>query len=552
MDPENTGGEGTKPSTSPFAPFANRRYLTYWLTGLSANFGWLITMVAASWMMTSIGGTPELVALVQTSIALPVMLFSLLAGALADVFGRRTTVLWSQSFLLVVSVALAVVSFLGLLGPAGLLVFTFLIGTGRALNNPGWQTFVGEFVPRRELPSAIALNSVGFNLARSLGPAIGGVIVATVGAFAAFAVNAAANLVVLFAASRWRSGGAERQLPPEPVGEAMLAGLRYVAMSPEHLRLLLRAGTFNLAGSSVMALMPLVARDLVGGGPQTYGLLLGFFGIGAIAAALFAPRFRIALPGEARARVTFLGFAAATLLLGLSRVLPLTLLACALAGACFLLTLSTFSATVQMSSPRWVVTRCQALYMSTVFGGSAVGSWIWGHLAGGFGLTVALSVSALAMVGAAAVGIWVALRDLDTDLLDPQAPWQPPPLKLDIRPMSGPILTTIEYRIREEDIPAFLEVMAERRRARLRDGARRWTLSRDIGEPEVWFERYKTATWVEHERVVQRRTLATGQLVERIRALHRGDKPKVRYELVRQPAAEVANRSDDISEVGPQ
>lgn len=522
--------------TSPFDPFRDSRYVTYWLTGLMANFGWLIQMVGASWLMTQIGGTPEQVALVQTSVALPVMLFSLLAGAVADAFGRRTMVIWSQTFLLIVSGTLAALAWLGGLTPLTLLVFTFLIGSGKALNNPGWQTYVTEFVPREKLPAAVSMNSVGFNLARSVGPAIGGFIVATVGAFAAFLVNAVANLGVLLVAIRWPSVTSDRHLPPETITGAMGAGLRYVAMSTDHQRIMLRAAAFNFAGIVVMAFLPLIARDLVGGGPMTYGLLLGAFGVGAVMAAFLAPRIRAKLRPESQARASFIVFAAATAMLAVSPFFVVTMAGSALAGGAWLLTLSAFNATIQMISPRWVVSRCHALFQTVCFGANALGSWVWGELAGDFGLGPTMLAASGIIVLGAGLGLVLPLRELDSHDFDEDAPWKTPEVAIDILPNSGPVLGCVAYRISEEDVPEFLHLMAERRRYRIANGGRTWTLSRDISDPERWFERYRTANWTDTQRHHYRRTVAGAAISDALRALHKGpDGPEVTYEIVRQP-----------------
>jgi len=525
-------------TASPFAPFRNRRYLVYWLTGLSANFGWLIQLVGASWLMTSIGGGPELVALVQTAVALPIMLFSLPAGAISDALGRRTMVLWSQSFLLVVSTMLAVFAWMEVLTPWLLLAFTFLVGSGKALNNPGWQTMVSELMPREELPPAIAMNSVGFNIARSVGPAIGGVIVAAIGAFAAFAVNAVANLGVIFVARRWPKPVRDRNLPPETVGAAMMAGLRYVALSPTLLLVILRGAVFNFTAIAVMALMPLVARDLLQGGPQVFGFLLGAFGVGAVIGALNIARLKSRLSLEALVRIAFVSFAVATATMALSGNQVLSMLASALAGASWLMAMSTFNTTVQMSSPRWVLSRCHAIYQGAAFGANAMGALVWGVVASSVGTDGALIAAAVALIAGAALGLIMSLRELETLGLDPHAPWTPPQPSIDMVRKSGPILTTIEYRIRQEDVPEFLAMMTERRRQRIQDGARRWTLARDIQNPESWIESYKTPTWMEHERFHSRRTVAGAQIGDRIRELHQGpEKPRVRYALVRHPAS---------------
>lgn len=525
---------------SPLTPLRDRAFLTYWLAGLSSNIGWQVQVVGASWLMTTIGGSPQMIALVQTSLALPVMLFSLPAGAIADAIGRRSVVLWSQAFLLLVSIVLAACAFLGVISPWLLLLFTFLVGTGKALNNPGWQTMASELVARERLASAVALTSIGVNVARSVGPAFGGVLVAVLGAFAAFLTNALSNFGILAVAYRWKSEAPDKTLPPEPFGSAILAGLRYVLMSPNILRLVIRAGFFNITAISIMALMPVVARDLVGGGPETYGLLLGAFGVGGVSGAFGLSGLRRRLTQEWQVRIGFVVFALATALLGLSTNLALSMGAAAIAGASWLLTLSTLNAAVQISSPRWVVSRSLAIFQTVSFAGNALGSWMWGTIATEAGISSTLVVAAVAIAAGAPLGLFLALMELDGDGLVARGDWHPPEVALDLVPQSGPILTSVQYRIAEKDTPEFLRIMVERRKSRIRDGAHRWTLSRDMLDPEIWMERYMTPTWVETVRHHRRRTKSSAELTERIRELHLGpDKPSIRYEIVRHPGREL-------------
>ena len=261
-------------------------------------------------MMTAISDSADMVALVQASTALPIMLLSLPSGAIADNFDRRKVMLIAQCFMLAVSVGLTIAAYLGVLTPWLLLAFTFLIGCGTALNNPSWQSSVGDMVPRTDLAAAVALNSMGFNLTRSVGPAIGGAIVAAAGAAAAFAVNAASYLALIFVLLRWQPTVPASALPRETIGPAMAAGLRYVAMSPNIGKVLLRGFVFGFTAISILALLPLVARDIIEGGPLLYGVLLGSFGIGAVGGALISGRLRQVLSSEWCVRLAFIGFAA--------------------------------------------------------------------------------------------------------------------------------------------------------------------------------------------------------------------------------------------------
>ncbi|MET0532393.1 MAG: MFS transporter [Microvirga sp.] len=537
--------------TSSLSPFRHRIFLTVWLASLASNFGGLIQSVGAAWLMTSIGASADLIALVQASLTLPIMLFSLMAGAIADNFDRRKLMIASQFFLLAVSVALTLFAYFGLVTPWLLLTFTFLVGCGTAFNGPAWQSLVGEMVPRSDLPAAIALNSMGFNIARSVGPALGGFIVATAGAFTAFAINAFSYIGLILVLVRWQPVSIPRVLPPESLGTAMAAGIRYVAMSPNLGVVLLRGAVFGLAAISVQALMPLIARDLIRGGPLTFGLLLGSFGVGAVGGALLSARLRQAMSLETLVRIAFISFAICAAVAGMSTIAFVSIAAMSLGGASWVLALASFNATVQLSSPRWVVGRALALYQMATFGGMAFGSWIWGMAAEQYGTSNALLISAAVLLAGAALGLRFALPELKALNLDPLNRWAEPDVALDVRTRSGPIVVTIEYDIRETDTVAFLAVMAERRRIRRRDGARHWTLLRDLENPEIWIERYHSPTWLEYVRHNQRQTHADASVGDRLRALHKGpNSPRVRRMIERQTGVLMADAGARAHEIG--
>src|SRR5882724_2469501 len=519
-------------STSLFVPFHQPIFRAVWLASLVSNFGGLIQAVAASWLMTSIAPSPVMVALVQASTTLPVMLFSLPAGAISDNYDRRHIMLIAQGFMFATSTALAVLAWFGLIGPWLLLACTFLIGCGTALNNPAWQSSVGDMVPRVNIPAATILNSASFNLARSVGPALGGLIVATAGAATAFVINAMSYVALIAVLARWRPVRPQRLLPRETMGIAMSAGLRYVAMSPNILSVILRGLAFGFGGIVILALPPLIARDFIKGGPVTFGILLGGFGAGAIIGALLSARLRGVLATEMLVRATFVVFASAAALAALSPFLWLTMLALCAAGACWVLTLSTFNATVQLSAPRWVVGRALSLYQMATFGGMAGGSWMWGWVTLHFGTDQALLAAAGTLLVGAALGLRLPLPPLTALNLDPLSRWREPQVAVDIEPRSGPIIVTVEYLIRDEDVYEFLGAMSERRRVRRRDGARQWTLLRDLGHAELWIERYETPTWVEYVRHNQRVTQADAEIGDRLRALHHGAEPPLARRLI--------------------
>lgn len=532
------------------SPFSVPIFRSVWIASLISNFGSLIQSVGASWMMTSLTASPTLVALVQSSTTLPIMLFSLLAGAIADNMDRRLVMLGAQTFMLLVSAALALCAWAGLISPWLLLGFTFLIGCGTALNGPAWQASVGEMVPRPVLPGAIAMNSMGFNIARSAGPAIGGLIVAAAGAAAAFFANAVSYIGLIAVLARWRPDLPPRTLPRETLGVAMSAGIRYVAMSPKLRTVLLRGGLFGTTAAAVPALTPLIARDLVTGGPLAYGILLGAFGIGAVCGALLSGQLRRRLSTEMLIRLATIALAAGAAGAGMSTLMPLAMAALFLSGGAWVLALSTFNVTVQMSAPRWVVARALALYQMSAFGGMAAGSWFFGEMTDRFGIEMTLLAAAALQLATCIPGFFRPMPEAGEDNFDLLSQWSEPQTAVPVQPRSGPVVITIEYRIAEDNIIEFLNAMHERRRIRMRDGAHHWTLLRDLGDPRVWVERYHVATWLDYVRHNQRRTHADADNSRRIHELHQGPGgPTVHRMIERQTVTLPAPRAVEPREI---
>lgn len=533
----NAGADSpfVKQQSTVLGPFRHQAFRTLWIVTLVSNLGGLIQAVGAGWLMTTLTDSYNMVALVQASTTLPIMVFSIAAGALADNFDRRIIMIIAQVGMAVVSLFLATLSFMGLLTPWLLLAFTFLIGSGTALFNPSWQASIGDIVPRQDLPGAVTLNSMGFNMMRSVGPAIGGLVVATAGAAAAFALNALSYLPLIWALSRWKPERLPRRLPSEHFGSAMWAGIRYVSLSPNLTTVLLRAFLFGFGAVAILALLPAVAASYTGSGALIYGALLGFFGLGAIGGALLNARVRASYANETIVRVACVAFAACCLGLGLSQAPLLSFVLLMPAGAGWVLALSLFNVSIQLSTPRWVVGRALSLYQTATFGGMAAGSWCWGALADASGLAWSLGVAGVVLLGCAVVGVRLPLPRFGSSDLDPLNTFNEPILKLELQPRSGPIMVMIDYQIDEADIPRFLELMVERRRIRIRDGARQWALLRDLERPEIWVESYHVPTWVDYVRHNLRRTKADAENISLLRSLHRGTgQPKVHRMIERQ------------------
>ncbi|WP_336278801.1 MFS transporter [Bartonella sp. CB175] len=507
-------------SISTLKLFSNSTFRNLWSATLVSNLGGLIQTVGAGWLMELISSSHSMVGLVQSATVLPLFMFSLMAGALADNFNRRKIMLCSQIILMILSLSLVILSYIGFITPGLLLCFTFLIGCGNAFYNPSWQATMGDIVSRENIPAAVSLNSVGFNSMRSIGPAIGGFIIATLGATAAFLFNAVSYILLICALFFWKPNYKNNTLPRERFLGAVADGLRYVMMSPNLLSIMVRAFLFGVGAISILALLPIVAHNIFKGSALLYGTLLGCFGLGAIVAGVINSRIRRYFSSEKIIISAFIGFAVSCFFLAFSRSLIVSHIVLFPAGLCWVLALSLFNTSVQLSTPRWVVARTLALYQTASFGGMAIGSAIWGALADGYSPSVALSACALFLVFGALVGIKFKIQEIPQIDLDPLDHFREPELLLDLKARSGPIMIMIDYQIHENDLEEFLKVMTRRRHIRLRDGARQWVLLRNLERPECWTEAYHMPTWVDYLRHNHRRTKADAEVNKHLHRLN--------------------------------
>jgi MFS family permease len=519
------------------APFEHRAFALFWWASLASSFGSMIQTVGASWLMTTIAPSVDQVALVQTAGSLPFFFLSLVAGALADTRDRRTIMLVSQVLALLASAALAVVALAGGITPSQLLWLTFLIGCGAAMFAPAWQASIGDQVPREQIAPAVMANAVGFNLARSLGPAIGGVVVAAVGAAAAFIINAVSYVGIIATLIWWRPERVRSELPPEPLGSAIAAGLRYVSLSPHLLAILLRCVLYTVPIAAVPALMPIVARDLLGGGAPTYGVLLGGFGVGAMLGALSSATLRSRITSDTLLRALSALAFVAMVGIGQSRWTIVTLLAHVLAGSVWTLGFANFNIAVQLSSPRWVTGRMLATYQTIAFAAIALGSWWWGRFAHGAGLREALTVAGATALVSLVAARWLPIAVERLGSLDPRARVASSPPSVEIHPASGPIVVAIEYRVPPENAVEFVAVINEIGRIRRRDGARAWSIAQDIDSTDRWIERFESPTWLDHLRWRTRPTQSDQAVRARLQRLIVGGH-SVRRLVVRPPGAD--------------
>jgi MFS family permease len=516
------------------APLRYPVFRRIWLASLLSNLGLLIQGVGAAWAMTQMTSSADKVALVQTALMLPIMLISMPAGAIADMHDRRVVAMVALAISLVGATALTVLAWLNLVTPNLLLVFCFIVGTGMALMGPAWQSSVSEQVPAETLPAAVALNGISYNIARSFGPAIGGIVVATAGAVAAFAANALLYLPLLVVLFLWKRISEPSRLPRERLNRAMVSGVRYITNSPSIKIVLLRTLVTGIIGGSVSALMPLIARDLLHGGAQMYGIMLGAFGMGAVIGALNIGEVRKRLSGEAAIRACTLSMAGAIVAIALSKEPVLTAAALVVAGAVWMLAVALFNIGVQLSAPRWVAGRSLAAFQAAIAGGIAVGSWGWGHLTDYAGVEIALLVSAGLMAASPLLGIWLRMPPIGARNEDAAELLADPEVQLQLTGRSGPLVVEIEYRVAQESARAFHNVMQEVQLSRQRNGAYGWSIARDIGDPELWTERYHCPTWLDYLRQRNRATQSERELHQQAIAFHLGPEPiRVRRMLER-------------------
>ena len=506
------------------APLRHPVFRRIWLASLLSNLGILIQGVGAAWAMTQMAASADKVALVQTALMLPVMLISMPAGAIADMHDRRIVAMVSLSIALVGATALTMLAWFSLITPNILLSLCFVVGSGMALFGPAWQSSVSEQVPSETLPAAVALNGISYNIARSFGPAIGGVVVATAGAVAAFAANAVLYLPLLTVLFLWNRVSEPSRLPREKLSRAIVSGVRYITNSPPIKIVLTRTFVTGVIGGSVSALMPLVVRDLLHGGAQTYGIMLGAFGMGAVVGALNIGAVRKQMRGESAIRVCALSMGGAIGAVGLSREPVLTAAALVVAGAAWMLAVALFNIGVQLSAPRWVAGRSLAAFQASIAGGIAIGSWGWGHLTDLAGVETALLVSAGLMLCSPLLGLLLPMprigaRSEDAEVLaDPE-------VQLQLTARSGPLVVEIEYRVAQESARAFHNVMQDVQLSRQRSGAYGWSLARDIADPELWTERYHCPTWLDYLRQRNRATQTERALHQQAIAFHSGSDP---------------------------
>jgi MFS family permease len=545
-------------SGGTFAPLRERTFRTIWIASLLSNFGQLILGVGAAWEMTRLTSSPSTVALVQTALMLPLMLVALPAGAIADMFDRRRIAMAGLAISTGFAVLLTTLAFLDLTSPWVILAFCALIGTGVAIYAPAWQASISEQVEPVHLPAAIALGTISSSVARSIGPAIGGFIVLAAGARAAFAINALFYLPMLLAFLFWKRLQVPSRLPPERLDRAILSGMRYIRHSRPIRTVLLRTFVFGLAGATATALAPLIAKDLLGGDADVYGILLGAGGFGAVAGALVVGQLGARFGTEGATRLLAVVGGLSLLLVGFSRSLPLTCIGMFIGGGANILTIALFNISVQMAAPRWVTARALSLFTSALTGGIAIGSVLWGVVADVTDVQLAILASGVMLLVTPLLAMLLPLPEAtaaDVALVELA---NEPEIGLALTMKSGPVAIEIDYDVDPDQARDFYAAMLAVQRTRLRNGGFDWSMSRDIADPALWTERYKCPTWGDYLRMRDRFSQSDLVLHEAARKFDRQTRGlRVRRRLerpfgsVRWKADSPDPRQDSITYLGP-
>jgi len=508
------------------APLSLPVFRALWSANIVSNIGTLMQGVGAAWLMTSLTDSTTLVGMVQTSATLPVFLVGLLAGALADLAERKTLLFWSQTWMMLMAALLGVLTYCHLTTPWVLLALTFGLGLGGAISLPAWQATVQDIVPKPWVASAVSLNSISFNVARAIGPALGGLVVAAVGAWVAFLVNATSFLAVLFAVSSWKPEARPQRKHTEDIFGAIVAGFRYLIHAPRLQAPIVRAAAFNLCAAAVWPLLPLFAKDVLKTTATGYGLMLATFGFGSIAAAVSVPRLR------SRYRLDLILAAGAILgalaLIGLSfaKNLPEACAALFFSGASWVGVLVNFNVAAQTAVPAWVRGRALAFYLLVFQGVMAFGGVSWGWLAGKVGTPECFVIAAIGLVlGLSLIRFFPLSLNEDLNLGSVKdLPTIDHETLLGDRD-DGPVLVTVEFLVAPEKAEEFRALMRELREQRLRDGARRWRLYHDLQNQERFLELFRLDSWNEHVLQHERVTMDDLRVREALNALHKGPQP---------------------------
>jgi MFS family permease len=520
---------------SPWSPFSHRAFAVIWTATVVSNIGGWMYSAGSAWLMTNLSADPVMVSLVQVASSLPIFLFALPAGAIADIVDKRRFLLVAEVAITAVAVVFAVLVALNRVTPAILLAFAFLLGVGSAVIASPYQSIVPLLVPREDLPPAVAANSVGINISRAVGPALGGAITAAAGIAAPFWINAVSNLASIGALWWWTPPAQRnRPLPAERIFGAMRAGIRYARNNSPLRATLVRAVAFFLFASAYWALLPLVARQQIAGGADLYGIVLGAIGAGAIGGAFVLPRLRASLGADRLVAVGSVGTAIALLLFAIASHPSTAIVASLIAGVSWIAVLSSLNVSAQVALPEWVRSRGLAVYVTVFFGAMTLGSVLWGQVARLYGLPGAHYLAAAgALLAIPLTWRWKLQKGVGIDLT-PSMHWPEPVVSTEVSDDAGPVLVTVEYQVDALNREVFLAAIRQQAAERRRDGAYWWGVFEDVSNPGLFVETFHVESWLEHLRQHTRVTQADREIEERVRRLAIGE-PRIRHMVFAEP-----------------
>lgn len=515
-----------------FAPFAHWAFALLWTATLISNTGTWMHEVGAGWLMTTLAPEPAVVTLVQAATTLPVFCFALFAGTLADRLDKKRLLVAINLVLTVVISLLALLVWQEAMTPLLLILFTFAIGTGAAFMAPAWQAVVPQLIPRDTLKPAIALNSMGINISRAIGPALAGLLIAGVGLSAPFALNAASHVVIIAALLMWRPQTAPARRRHAGIVADMATGLRHVRHNPAMLATAIRALAFFLFASAYWSLLPLIARGAEGGGSELYGALMALIGAGAVIGALLLPRLQNRFTSDQTVRIGTGGTSTALAIMALSSSPAALMIAAFLGGLSWIAVLTSFNVSAQTALPDWVRARGLAVFLMVFFGAMALGSVTWGQVAAFTSIPVALMIAAAGLLAGIPLTRRFIIGQGEAMDLAPASAWPMAPTLADGLPEDRAAMVTVEYRIAVADRETFLARLSAFSKERLRDGATRWEVHQNVENPEYWIESFHLPSWAEHLEQHERVTRSDIEFQKELRTLDsRETGPVVRHYL---------------------
>ncbi|MEP6997389.1 MAG: MFS transporter [Betaproteobacteria bacterium] len=511
---ESAGPTATLPAPSAWSPLQNRLFRSLWIATIVSNVGTWMQDVGAGWLMTSLSSSPSMVALVEAADSIPMMLLALPAGAVADIVDRRRLLIAIQVYLLIVAGMLGILTLLDLTTAWVLLGFIFALGVGGAMMLPAWSAIVPDLVRTEELSSAVALNSIAINASRAIGPAIAGVLVAAVGVWLVFILNALSYIGILAVLLRWQREHHKSTLPAERFFGALRVGMRFVMHTHALQVVLIRGGAFFVFASATWSLFPLIVRRELGRGPEIYGLLLTCIGIGAVAGAMLLPSVRAKISRDALVAGASVLYAIAALALAHVQNVALLAVAMLTTGVAWISILSALQVSAQMTLPPWVRARGLAAFVVVFMGGMALGSILWGQVATHIGIPAALTAAAAGMVLAVALTWRFKLGRHQVLDFTPSMDW-PLPVLAETPEPDVPVMVTIVYRIQPAKRAEFVAAMQGLREMRRRNGAYFWQLFHDSEDPTRFVETFMDESWIEHLRQHERVSVADREIQRR-------------------------------------